>query len=112
MTLATLYFINTVASCLGRSIPMLSFLGGMSLLPTLFLVMSSLVFQFCPCHRMYLYYCVAVDAINYMDMKVGLSLKGLQLLGLHCMGAFLFLTAILIVHMKLKRDEEDIATAT
>lgn len=53
---ALIYFINTVLSVLEIDLPILSYIGGMSFIPLLFMYLSSYVFKFCEYHRIPLHY--------------------------------------------------------
>ena len=53
---ALIYFINTVLSAIKIDLPILSYIGGMSFIPLLFMYLSSYVFKFCEYHRMPLHY--------------------------------------------------------
>ena len=67
MTIAGIYLINTILSYFCIDLPILSLIGGMSLLPLLFLYISSYVFRFCAYHRMFIHYIVINDALSYFD---------------------------------------------
>ena len=67
MTIAGIYLTNTILSYFCIDLPILSLIGGMSLLPLLFLYISSYVFRFCAYHRMFLHYIVINDALSYFD---------------------------------------------
>jgi len=44
MLIASVHLLNTVLSCLGMDLAILSYIGGVSLLPLMFLYLSSYVF--------------------------------------------------------------------
>lgn len=67
MAISLCYLLNTITAYLGYDIQVFSFIGGVSLLPWLFLYISAWVFRFCVYHRMFLYYILADDIINYTD---------------------------------------------
>lgn len=67
MTIAGIYLTNTILSYFCIDLPILSLIGGMSLLPLLFLYISSYVFRFCAYHRMFLHYIVINDVSSYFD---------------------------------------------
>lgn len=67
MLLAAIYLINTVLSYYDIILPVLSYIGGLSLIPLVFMYISSYVFRFCSYHRMFLHYIVINDLINLVD---------------------------------------------
>lgn len=97
MLLAFIYVLNTTLSYFNIDILLPSILGGMSLLPLLFLYVSSYAFKFCSYHRMFLHYIVIVDILNYIDYYVVLPLSDRELVSLHLVlyCFFLFLTLYL-----------------
>jgi hypothetical protein len=50
----------------GVDIPILASIAGMSLIPLIFMYISSYVFKFCEYHRMFLHYIVAINS-QYHD---------------------------------------------
>lgn len=62
MVIALAYLVNTVSSYFGVDIPILASIAGMSLIPLIFMYISSYVFKFCEYHRMFLHY-IAVGVI-------------------------------------------------
>lgn len=64
MVIALAYLVNTVSSYFGVDIPILASIAGMSLIPLIFMYISSYVFKFCEYHRMFLHYIAVNDIIN------------------------------------------------
>lgn len=62
------YVINTLLNLLEIDTPAISNIAGVSLLTWIFLLLSNIVFKFCICHRMFLYYILAVDLFEKFDM--------------------------------------------
>lgn len=93
MLLALCTLLNTVFGSLGFPCGVLSVIGGISLLPLLFLYLASYVFRFCIYHRMFLHYILAVDVVNLVDFYVGIPINNRLLFGFYLMitGVFLFL---------------------
>lgn len=69
MVIALAYLVNTVSSYFGVDIPILASIAGMSLIPLIFMYISSYVFKFCEYHRMFLHY-IAVNDKNILNGKV------------------------------------------
>lgn len=65
--IASLYFINSILDWFDINIEILSFMFGMSLVPWLFLLISSIVFQFCICHRIFIYYIGVIESLQWID---------------------------------------------
>ena len=98
--LAVCYFSNTVLSLFGINYTIFSIVGGMSILPLLFLYISSYVFRFCEYHRMFLHYIVINECIVWYDYHEGIPCETRTLLGIHITIACIFL--FIILYLKLK----------
>ena len=93
MLLALSAMIGMILDFFGKDSSIFSFIGGVSLLPLLFLYLASYVFRFCEYHRMFLHYVVANNALTYTDYYIGLPIDNATLFMLHVflIGIFLFL---------------------
>ena len=93
MLLALIAIIGMMLDFLGKDSSILSFIGGVSFLPLLFLYLASYVFRFCEYHRMFLHYVVANNLLTYADYYIGLPIENTTLFMLHVIlvGIFLFL---------------------
>lgn len=100
MIIAGLYLLNTILSYFYIDIPILSLIGGMSILPLLFLYVSSYVFKFCEYHRMFLHYIVISDSIAYIEYYTGGILSDRNFLLLHIIIAGLFMYFILYLKFR------------
>ena len=100
MAISAIYLLNTILSYCYIDLPILSWIGGLSLLPWLFLYLSSFVFRFCIYHRMFLYYIAVCNILSYIDYTwtLPISDRGLFLLNIIIAGIFLFV----ILYLKLK----------
>lgn len=87
MVIALAYLVNTVSSYFGVDIPILASIAGMSLIPLIFMYISSYVFKFCEYHRMFLHYIAANDIINIYDWYIGISVTNRELFVLHMTGS-------------------------
>ena len=101
--IALCYLLNVVLSYIGLDTLILSFLGGLSVFPFIFLYLSSFVFRFCIYHRLPLYYILISDILAYYDNLVGIPLpnKELFVLNIAIIGVFI----LLIVYFKFKQHE-------
>lgn len=65
--LAICNFVHTILFVLGIQVPILIYISGISIIPMLFLYVSSYVFKFCEYHRIPLHYVVFNNIINILD---------------------------------------------
>ena len=100
MLLAAIYLVNTVLSYYDIIIPALSYIGGLSLIPLVFMYVSSYVFRFCSYHRMFLHYIVVNDSINLIDYYYTLPISDWEFLILHMSVAGIILFIILYLYVK------------
>lgn len=103
MLMAAIYLINTVLSYYDIILLVLSYIGGLSLIPLVFMYISSYVFRFCSYHRMFLHYIVINDLINLVDYYYTLPISDWQLLVLHIGIAGISLFIILYLYVKSHR---------
>ena len=68
------------------SVWIFSILGGVSIIPLIFIFISSYAFKFCKYHRIPLYYVVVNMILSVIDTSIGIPLDDLQ---------YLYLTLIL-----------------
>lgn len=101
MVIAFLYLLNTVLSYFYIEAPVLSLIGGLSILPMVFLYVSSFAFHFCSYHRMFIYYVAVCDVISYLDYYYELPISNRDYLLLHITIAGLFLFIILYLKLKI-----------
>lgn len=100
MILAMTALLNTTLSYMGIDVPLLSYLGGISLFPLLFLYLASYAFHFCSYHRVFLHYVTVNWVLNIIDYYFGIPVsdKDLFLLYMVITGVFLYL--VLYLHQK------------
>lgn len=96
VVIAGIYLLNTILSYIGLDVIICSIVGGMSILPLLFLYLSSYVFGFCLYHRLPLYYIFISDLISYYDLFVGISISNRTLFSIN---VILFGVMILLVYI-------------
>lgn len=100
MLLALIAFLNTVLSYFDIDLVIWSYIGSVSLLPLIFLYMSSYVFRFCEYHRMFLHYVVITNALNVYDYYVGIPISDRELIVLHMIITGISLFIILYLYVK------------
>lgn len=65
--LSILMFLDFVFGCIGIACVPVAYLGSVSVIPWLFLFISSFVFKFCIWHRIPLYYIATSEIFNLVD---------------------------------------------
>lgn len=100
MVIALAYLVNTVSSYFEVDIPILSSIAGMSLIPLVFMYVSSYVFKFCEYHRMFLHYIAISDIINIYDWYIGIDISNRNLFIIHVIIAGISLFIILYLYVK------------
>lgn len=112
MLIALIYFTNSILAQCNIDVPVLSYIGGMSIIPIIFIYISSYVFKFCSYHRMFLHYIVVVDIINVYDYYVGININCRNMISLHCILAAVTLFVVLYLHVKCRRNDKHIKEST
>lgn len=109
MIIALAYLVNTVSSYLGIDLPILASIAGMSLIPLIFMYISSYVFRFCEYHRMFLHYIAVNDIINIYDWYIGIDIsdRDLFVLNISIAGVSLFIILYLYVKSHKKPVAKD-----
>ena len=100
MLLAFCYVLNTTLYIFGIDSYILSHIAGMSLLPMIFLYLTSYVFQFCKYHRMFLHYVVLNDIINILDVCFGKNISDWTYISIHLVLLFVCLVIILYLYKR------------
>ena len=86
--------LNTVLSfCFEIDAPILSYIGGMSILSILFFYLASYLFKFCAWHRMFIHYTTINWIINIIDYHTNILLTDREMFAVYVMiaGACLFI---------------------
>lgn len=93
MLFAGLSLLNTVLSYFNIDIPLISYVGSVSILTLMFMYLSSYVFKFCIYHRMFIHYTSLNWVLSIIDYYIGIPLsdRGLFLFYISLTGIFLFL---------------------
>lgn len=83
MLLALTTLLNQILSYFGIDLEVLGYIGGVSLLPIIFLYLASYCFHFCNYHRMFLHYVVVCDILTLIDYYIGIPISSVLLLLVH-----------------------------
>ena len=105
MLLALVCLLNTLLSYFGIDLVILSYIGGVSALPLIFLYLSSYAFRFCEYHRMFLHYVTLNWVINIYDYYIGIPLSDRNMLALYLIITCIFLFVILYLYLKSKKKK-------
>ena len=105
MLLALVCLLNTLLSYFGIDLVILSYIGGVSALPLIFLYLSSYAFRFCEYHRMFLHYVTLNWAINIYDYYIGIPLSDRNMLALYLIITCIFLFVILYLYLKSRKKK-------
>ena len=100
MLLALTALLNTLLSYFYMEVPLLSYIGGVSILPLLFLYLSSYAFGFCSYHRMFLHYVSVNWVLNIYDYYIEIPLSDKELLMMYLIITGIFIFIILYLHQK------------
>ena len=95
------YLTNTILSYFNIDLIFLSLLGGLSILPIIFILISSFVFKFCIYHRLPIYYIILSDIINYYDLYIRIPLSNRLLFIINMIIAGIFIIAIVLLKAKI-----------
>lgn len=100
MLLALCCLCNSILSYFNLDVCVLSYIGGISVIPLVFLYLASYMFRFCEYHRMFLHYIVITWMINIYDYYYILPLSNLNYLCLQMIIAGISLFIILYLYAK------------
>ena len=104
--LAGFYFIGTTLSLFDIDVTIITYLSGVSLIPLLFMYLSSYVFKFCEYHRMFLHYVLFNIIANCIDWYIGIPLNNKEYFSIFLIITCIFLFVILYLYLKSRRDEK------
>lgn len=101
IAIALIALLNTILSYFYIEVPLLSYIGGVSLFELMFLYLSSYVFKFCIYHRLPIHYITINWLLNIYDYYIGIPLsnKNLFLMYMIITG----ITILLILYFKFKK---------
>lgn len=101
--IALICFINTLLSLFHIDLPVLSYLGGVSFIPLIFMYLSSYVFKFCEYHRMFLHYVVLDNILSIVDLYVGIPVIARIIVLIHIILFGICLFVILYLYLKSRK---------
>lgn len=95
ISIAIVHLINEIISFIGLNDIPLNYIGGISIIPIIYLYYSSYIFNLCSYYRMFLHYSVVVNIINIIDFYIGIPLDYLQYIILHSIILLIFMLIII-----------------
>ena len=96
--IAAIYFLNsTISFFYGNDIP-LNYLGGVSLLPILYLYLASYTFKLCEYYRMFLHYIVICNLLSIYDFYIGIPLSDVNFYLLFIL--ITIITMFIVIYLK------------
>lgn len=98
--IACIYLINIFLSYFCIEIKALNYLGHLSIIPMIFIFISSYVFKFCEYHRVPLYYIIVNNTISVIDLYIGIPVTNYELLMIHSLIAGLSIIIIIVLYVK------------
>lgn len=98
--IACVYLINIFLSYFCIEVKALNYLGHLSIIPMIFIFISSYVFKFCEYHRVPLYYIIANNTISIIDLYLGIPVTNYELLMIHSLIAGLSIIIIIVLYVK------------
>ena len=104
VTIGLCYLLNSILSYFGIDIILFSFIAGLSILPTIFILVSSFVFKFCIYYRLPIYYVIISDIINYYDLYIGISISNRMLFITNMITAGICIFLMIFFKIKLCRN--------
>lgn len=102
ISLALTSVLNTVFSYFGIDLEMFSYIGGISIIPLIFIYLATYVFKFCVCQRLFLDYTVLSAAISTYDYHWGIPISNSCIVSLHLILFFVTCCIVMILHLKHK----------
>lgn len=95
MLFAFLSLLNDALSYFNIDVPLISYIGSVSILTLAFMYLSSYVFRFCFYHRMFIHYTAVNWVLNIIDYYVGIPLSDRSLFVMYMILAGISLFIIL-----------------
>lgn len=98
MLLAGIACFNSIASYFYIEIKALNYIGSLSLLPCIYLYLTSYTFQLCNYYRMFLHYIVTINIINIIDFYIGIPITDYEIFMLYVI--LTSITLLTVIYLK------------
>lgn len=96
--------LNTLLSLFNINAVIISYIGGVSFLPLVFLYLSFYVFKFCEYHRMPLHFIVVNNIINIYDWYIGIPIGLIEMILLEVI--LVGITIFLAIYLHEKNNKK------
>lgn len=104
--LATLHILNVILSYFNLEYRIINYLANVSIIPLIFIYISSYVFGFCSYHRIFLHYVVLNNLICIYDVYFGIPVSDFGYLVLHLI--IIFIILLIATYLYVKRNKINI----
>jgi len=101
--IAAFYILDLLLQFFGIDTVVLGYIAHITIIPWLFMYLSSFVFKFCIVHRLPLYYILIEDIVVIADSYIGLPVSTIAIYEIHFAIIGLFLFLILYLHQRETR---------
>ena len=101
--IAAIYILDLVLQFFDIDFVILSYIATVTVIPWLFMYLSSWVFKFCIVHRLPLYYIVVEDLMVVLDNYLHFPLSALVIYEIHFVLIGIFIFALLYYHQKQRK---------
>lgn len=98
-----IYVLRTTFSFMGIELPIMSFIGGMSLLMIVFMYLTSIVFRFCAYHRIFIHYIAIMWILDTIDLYTEAFIKMNTRVSIGLLTILTGLTVFIALYLKLKK---------
>ena len=98
-----IYVLRTMFSFMGIELPIMSFIGGMSLLMIVFMYLTSVVFKFCAYHRIFIHYITIIWILNTIDLYTEAFINMNSRVSIGVLTILTGLTVFIALYLKLKK---------
>ena len=98
IVIASLHLANTILSFFYCNDIPLNYIGGVSLLPVIYLYIASYTFNLCAYYRMFLHYIVIMNIIHLYDHYIGIPLDDINYF--MCLVTFSIIMMLLVIYLK------------
>ena len=98
IVIASIHLANTILSFFYCNDIPLNYIGGISLLPVMYLYLASYTFHLCSYYRMFLHYSVIINLINLYDHYIGIPLADIDYF--MSIITFSIVTMLIVIYLK------------
>lgn len=100
MMFAFMALLTLITSYLGYETPIMSYIGGVSIITLILLYMLSYVFRFCNYHRIFIHYVAINYFLNLYDYHIGFPIEDKPMFMIYLMLAIII--GIIALYLKFK----------